>query len=270
VSGRAGSAGPLAEPWIDVDYRVRFDEAGSDGRIHPSVLLAWAQDAAWVHSTSLGFDRAWYARRGLTWLVRGAEVAVVDPPTYGDEVVVRTEIVGYRRVLARRLTTCRSRTDATLARMVTDWALVDERGRPVRIPEDFGRLVRVPSFDPIEVPSPRTDESIATLSLAVRSRDVDPLAHANNAACIDYVDEALLRVGHGGGGRVPRTYRLVYRRPAVGGTAQSVRVFARPAGELLVLRDEAGAEIARASLTDDRGRTRLLNGCYRRSIATTQ
>jgi acyl-CoA thioester hydrolase len=251
MSGPAGSAGPSAEPWIDVDYRVRFDEAGSDGRIHASVLLAWAQDAAWLHSTSLGFDRAWYARRGLTWLVRGAEVVVVDSPSYGDEVVVRTEIVGYRRVLARRLTTCRSRSGATLARILTDWALVDERARPVRIPEDFGRLVRVPSFDPISISAPGDDEPIANVALAVRPRDIDPLGHANNAAYIDYLDEALLRAGHGDVGRAPRTYRLVYRRPALAGTRVSVGLFARMPGPLLVLRDEAGAEIARASLTDD-------------------
>ncbi|HET7026735.1 MAG TPA: acyl-ACP thioesterase domain-containing protein [Candidatus Limnocylindrales bacterium] len=241
----------MAEPWIDVDYRVRFDEAGSDGRIHASVLLAWAQDAAWVHSTSLGFDRAWYARHGLTWLVRGAEVVVVDAPSYGDGVVVRTEIVGYRRVLARRLTTCRSPGDETLARIVTDWALVDERGRPVRIPEDFGRLVCVPSFDPIDVPSRGEDEPIGNVALAVRARDVDPLGHANNAAYIDYVDEALHRAGVHDVGRASRTYRLIYRRPALGGTTLSVAVFRQREGALLALRDEAGAEIARASLTDD-------------------
>jgi hypothetical protein len=42
------------------------------------VLLRYAQDVAWFHSASRGFDRAWYAERGLTWLVRTAEVSVLE------------------------------------------------------------------------------------------------------------------------------------------------------------------------------------------------
>ena len=37
-------------------------------------LLRYAQDLAWFHSASRGFDRDWYAERGLTWLARAAEV----------------------------------------------------------------------------------------------------------------------------------------------------------------------------------------------------
>ena len=36
------------------------------------------------NSTSLGFDRVWYAEQGLTWLVRAAEVGVLAPIRYGD------------------------------------------------------------------------------------------------------------------------------------------------------------------------------------------
>ena len=58
-------------------YRVRFDEAAPDGLLRTSVLLRYAQDLAWYHSAERGFDRAWYAERGLTWLARAAEVAVL-------------------------------------------------------------------------------------------------------------------------------------------------------------------------------------------------
>ncbi len=42
------------------------------------------------HSASRGFDRAWYAERGITWLVRAAEVAVVAPIAVGAELVGTT------------------------------------------------------------------------------------------------------------------------------------------------------------------------------------
>ena len=48
-----------------VEFRVRFDEAGPDGLVRTSTLLRYAQDLAAHHSAERGFDRAWYAERGL-------------------------------------------------------------------------------------------------------------------------------------------------------------------------------------------------------------
>ena len=68
------------------------------------MLLRYAQDLAWFHSAARGFERAWYAERGLTWLVRAAEVEVLAPVAVGDELVGTTRVVGWRRVWARRRT----------------------------------------------------------------------------------------------------------------------------------------------------------------------
>src|SRR5207247_6493647 len=97
----AGVAGQPASSW-ETSYRVRFDEAGPDGRLRTSGFMRYAQDLAWQHSAELGFGRAWYAERGLTWLVRAAELMIVASPEMGSTVGARTAIVGIRRVFARR------------------------------------------------------------------------------------------------------------------------------------------------------------------------
>ena len=71
----------------DAAYRVRFDEAGPDGRLRTSGLLRYTQDLAARHSEALGYDRAWYRARGLTWLVRTAELDVRAPIPYGADVL---------------------------------------------------------------------------------------------------------------------------------------------------------------------------------------
>ena len=66
-----GLIGQFARPVPGVEngylagYRVRFDEAGPDGLLRTSALMRYAQDIAWRHSEQLGFDRDWYASRGL-------------------------------------------------------------------------------------------------------------------------------------------------------------------------------------------------------------
>ena len=47
---------------------------------------------------------AWYAERGLWWLVRCAELNLLADVAMGETVTVTTTIVGYRKVWARRRT----------------------------------------------------------------------------------------------------------------------------------------------------------------------
>src|SRR4029078_6036089 len=76
----AGGRGPMNVPATastplvhEARYRVRFDEAGPDGRLRTSGLMRYAQDLAWLHSTALGFGREWDAEGGPTSLVPGGE-----------------------------------------------------------------------------------------------------------------------------------------------------------------------------------------------------
>jgi acyl-ACP thioesterase len=208
----------------DATYRVRFDEAGPDGRVRTSGFMRYAQDLAWQHSTGLGFGRAWYAERGLTWLVRAAELVVIDPPEMGTNVAARTRIVGIRRVFARRRGEFRSE-DGRLAGWVdTDWVLIDARGAPTRIPpvftEVFGEGQPLPSIARVSLD--RTPADAAHLPLTVRPHEVDPYAHANNAVYLDWMDEALLAAGSAAAEaatRCPRRYRMEFALAAPAGTA---------------------------------------------------
>ena len=80
MTGVGRRAAPLVH---EASYRVRFDEAGPGGRLRTSGLMRYAQDVAWQHSTALGFGRDWYLERGLTWLVRSAELEVLAPIPMG-------------------------------------------------------------------------------------------------------------------------------------------------------------------------------------------
>jgi acyl-ACP thioesterase len=210
----------------DATYRVRFDEAGPDGRLRTSGFMRYAQDLAWQHSTGLGFGRAWYAERGLTCLVRAAELVVLEPPEMGTNVAARTEIVGIRRVFARRRGEFRTEDGRLTGRVDTDWVLIDARGAPTRIPpvfgEVFGEGAPLPSIGRVALPA--TPADAAHVALTVRPHEVDPYAHANNAVYLDWMEEALAAAGAGAGaeGRAaadgfPRRYRMEFALAAEAG-----------------------------------------------------
>src|SRR5919112_3359273 len=114
-----------------VPYRVRFDECGPDGSVRASSLLRYVQDAARVHSDAAGFGRDWYRQQALTWLIRAQSIDVEGGATYGEVLTVTTQVVGWRRMWARRRTTMVTEAGASVATSLTDWVLLGARG-PVR------------------------------------------------------------------------------------------------------------------------------------------
>jgi acyl-CoA thioesterase FadM len=198
-------------------YRVRFDEAGPDGRLRTSGLLRYTQDLAARHSEALGYDRVWYRKHGLTWLVRTAELEIGAPIRYGADLVGITRVVGFRRAWSRRESTFRIGPDlAAVVRI--DWVLLDARGAPTRIPSAFEVFFRGSGPSPglrlgrvtLREPPP----NVPRRTIAVRPQELDPLDHVNNAVYADWVDEAVLAAAGTEGAAVvrgiPRRVRLEY------------------------------------------------------------
>jgi acyl-ACP thioesterase len=252
----------VGDTWsLTVPYRARFDECGADDRVRSSALLRYAQDVAWIHSERLGFTRAWYAERNLGWVVRTAELAVLAPLPLGEVIAMRTEVIGFRRLWARRRTEGRL-ADGTLALWgLTDWVIIDTtRGLPGRLPPEFLARFDRPGqpFEPGRVVLPRAPEEIVHAhGMQVQPQDIDPMGHMNNGAYLDYLEASLLAAGDGAAAltrALPRRYRIEYVAPAPVGAHLTGRTWpltgdgGRAAGDgcqAWLLADEDGREVAR-------------------------
>lgn len=243
-------------------YRVRFDEAAPDGLLRTSVLLRYAQDLAWFHSASRGFTRAWYGERGLTWLARAAEVMVAGEMRVGDELVGTTQVVGWRRVWARRRTEFVDGAGTLLAWTHVDWVLLDARGAPTRVPNEIGERFWAPqaTFPLGRVSLSReTGPDVRTLTIAVRPHELDPMDHANNAVYADWVDEAVLGAGGIAAVRaIPRTIKLEYAKAVEAGARVVVETWPDDDGWSTRIRDDAGVDHLRARL-EPRGTSSVIS-----------
>jgi acyl-ACP thioesterase len=234
-------------------YRVRFDEAAPDGRLRTSVLLRYAQDLAWFHSSARGFTRAWYRERGLTWLARAAEVAVLGPIHVGDELVGTTRVVGWRRVWARRRTDFVDASGAIVGWTHVDWVLLDERGAPTRVPKDFDRDFWAPeaTFRLGRVTLGDAPIDPATGAIRVRPQELDPMDHVNNAVYADWLDEGVIGAGGSAAVRtIPRTVRLEYVRAVDAGTTVTTQAWPGRSGWSFRVLDASGGETLRATLEE--------------------
>ena len=232
-----------------VTYRVRIDECGPDGRLRTSGLLRYGQDAAWIHSERLGFDRHWYASRGLAWLVRSADIRAIGDVSTGETISVTTRVVGFRRVTARRRTTFTTRGEP-VAEVLTDWVMTDARGLPARVPPDFERFVAGPlePYSPAKVILGAAPDGAALSRLVVRRQDLDPMDHVNNAAWVDYVEEVVAAIPTAAAVLDSRPLRLVveYARPGSLGEQIDARCWPLAARWAVHLTGADGVDLARA------------------------
>lgn len=238
-------------------YRVRFDEAGSDGRIRTSALLRYASDIAWRHSEDLGFDRTWYTQRGRWWVVRAMDLEVLVPVTMGWTLTLATAVIGHRRIWARRRGDFRLPDGTLAATALTDWVIVDDRGRILRIPPDFGEAFPNPELDgeTTRVALPGVPTNAAQIELRVRPRDLDPMAHVNNAVYLDWIEEAVAAAGGGVAiATVPRRITIEYAASAAAGdTVHASAWQAEDTWWVRLARADDGAALVRASVTPGAG-----------------
>ena len=257
-------ATPGPNPGLERPYRLRFDECNPAGVARSSAMLRIAQDIAWIHSERLGFGQAWYAERGLAWVVRTAELVILAPVPLGTTLALSTAVVGFRKVWARRRTEGRL-ADGTLALWGhTDWVMTNDRGMPARVPPEFLAGFEIPpgSFEPGRVPLASTPDRAVVHRAVVRPQDLDPMGHVNNAAYLDYLEEALFAAGPAGAAltaAIPRRIRLEYVAPASPGATLFGAVWVLAAspgagpGWAWRLQDEAGRELARGTVSEDAG-----------------
>ena len=232
-------------------YRVRFDEAGPDGLLRTSVLLRMAQDLAWFHSSARGFTREWYRERGLTWLARAAEVTVLGRIQVGDEIVGTTQVVGWRRVWARRRTDFVDAEGQPVAWTHVDWVLLDAKGAPTRVPKEFDGHFWAPEatfpLGRVQLTEPPTAAWHATFR--VRPQELDPMDHVNNAVYADWLDEQVLAAGDGLAVRaIPRVVRLEYARAAEPAATIVADAWRDDRGWACRIADTAGRDLLRARL----------------------
>jgi len=255
-------AGPTAagrardDPLCDVlpyrivrPYRVRFEEATAAETMRTAIYLAWAADVAWQHSTMLGFGRDWYSARGLSWLVRAVRLDVLRPIHPYENVVVTTEVTGYRRIAAHRHSDVRDAAGGLLASLGIDWVMTNGRGLPTRVPVEMLEFVadRSSTFDVLKVSLPETPPGAVERAFGVRRRDLDPLDHVNNSVYIDYFEEALETAGQGRLlATTPRRYEIDFVASAEREDRLVGRAWPLDGGWAYRLSRSDGAEVFRA------------------------
>ena len=161
------------------------------GRVKPSQILFFAQDAATSHCAQIGMDWDTMAEKGLFWAVTRTRVQIHRLPRLGQTVTVETWPMTNTRVAYPRAMTMYDDKGEILLQTVSLWVLMDIRKRSMVLPgrsgldfmgQDRGGELAVPGG---LVPCVSDSARLRTVSYT----DLDVNGHLNNARYMDWVDD---------------------------------------------------------------------------------
>ena len=207
----------FAEPPV----RPGLADCAPTGRVRLDALARFVQDIAYADADDAGLSRV------AAWVVRRTRMRVGRFPRFGERLKLATFCSGLGRMWAERRTTI-SGDVAGEVEVVSLWVHLDPlSGRPTPLSQEelamwgestAGRKVTAR----LHHPSPDGGED--SFPWRFRATECDLVAHVNNAAYLQPLEEEL--IGGGGAELESIDVEIEYRSPA------------QP-GEMLVLREDA-------------------------------
>ena len=168
------------------------------GRLKPSSILYFVQEAAGQHCNLLKVDWDTLAKQNLFWAVTRHRVQITRLPTRGDTITVETWPMPTTKVAFPRSVVAYDEQGNEVFRAISIWVLMDSRSRAMILPGKSGVLVEgALRGNELSVPRailPAVLQKQQTRT--VRYTQLDRNGHMNNTRYLDWVDDLLPSAFH--------------------------------------------------------------------------
>lgn len=174
-------------------YKIETIHLDRFGRVKPSVMLYFAQEAATGHCDLLALDWDTLAKKRLFWAVIRHRLQVSRFPMAGEILTVETWPMPTTRSAFPRATAAYDQNGNEVFRCISLWILMDMDSRTMVLPGKSGiQLTGLLRGSELTAPSsilPKAAESRFTRTVGYT--DLDRNGHVNNTRYLDWVDDLL-------------------------------------------------------------------------------
>ncbi len=168
------------------------------GRLKPSSILYFVQEAAGQHCNLLQVDWDTLARQNLFWAVTRHRVQITRLPTRGETITVETWPMPTTKVAFPRSVVAYDESGKEVFRAISIWVLMDSRSRAMILPGKSGVLVEG-TLRGNELSVPRAILPAVLQKQTTRTvcyTQLDRNGHMNNTKYLDWVDDLLPSAFH--------------------------------------------------------------------------
>ena len=181
------------EPIYKHQFTVSEMHVDRFGRVKPSVLLYFVQEAAGHHCALLAVDHDTLSHKHLFWAVTRNRVQVTRLPRLGEKIFLETWPMPTTRVAYPRSVVAYDEKGNELFRSISLWVLMDDRTRAMILPGKSGitvdgTLTGTELTVPHAIASrPMANSRCFTVGYSLLDRN----GHMNNTRYMDWVDDLL-------------------------------------------------------------------------------
>lgn len=186
------------EPIFRQTYEISAIHVDCFGRVKPSVLLYFAQEAAGGHCELLALDWNTLAKRNLFWAVIRHRMQITRLPKLGETITVETWPMPTTRSAFPRSTVAYDANGNELFRAISLWVLIDTQSRGMVLPGKsdihLDGTLRGNELAPPSSLLPAVLENSVTRRVGYT--ELDRNGHMNNTKYMDWVDDLLPSAFH--------------------------------------------------------------------------
>ena len=186
------------EPIFKQNYEISAIHVDCYGRLKPSTILYFSQEAAGGHCDLLRLDWDTMAKQHLFWAVIRHRVQITRLPMLGEKITVETWPMPTTRTAYPRSIVALDENGQELFRAISLWVLMDTQTRAMVLPGksgvDVAGVLRGNELAPPGSIHPMVMEN--TTSRKVGYTDLDRNGHMNNTRYMDWVEDLLPSAFH--------------------------------------------------------------------------
>lgn len=175
------------------DFQITDLHVDCTGRLRPSAILYFAQEAAGQHCKDLSLDWETLANKGLFWAVLRHRVEITRLPTRDETITVETWPMPTTRSAFPRSTRAVDKNGKELFRCISLWVLMDLHKRTMVLPGKSGVIVEgTLQGTELMAPGSITPKVMeCQRSRHVSFTDLDRNLHMNNTRYLDWIADLL-------------------------------------------------------------------------------
>ena len=186
------------EPIFRQSYDISAIHVDCFGRLKPSTILYFAQEAAGGHCDLLRLDWDTMAKRHLFWAVIRHRVQITRLPRLGETITVETWPMPTTRTAYPRSIVALDEKGQELFRAISLWVLMDTETRAMVLPGKSGvEVAGLLRGNELAAPGsihPMVMEN--TVTRQVGYTELDRNGHMNNTRYLDWIEDLLPSAFH--------------------------------------------------------------------------
>lgn len=212
---------------IKINFRLDYSHLKWDYTAPASKLLEYLQEAAILHSESVGLTMDWFFEEKKGWVIRSWDIEFLKNIKWNEEFSIETFPCLFKGILAQRGFVCRNSQGEVVIKAASEWVFTDRlKLRPIKVTEEmsskYGELLPLPLETDFKI-NPTDTDNYRETTLRVTRRDTDTNRHTNNISYLEWVTDMLSDEEYNSG-RITRL-KTSYKKQCVMGDEIKIRLY---------------------------------------------